>query len=132
MIGLDTNVLVRYFVKDDLAQWKKAARFIAARCSSENPGFIDRIGLCELAWVLARGYGYGRADIGRLVGQLLATEELLLEDEEIVRAALQSYQGSSIEFADALMAKVNLAHGCEATATFDRRAARREGFVRVF
>lgn len=131
MIGLDTNVLVRYLVKDDIAQWEKATRFVAARCSSDNPGFVDRIALCELTWVLARGHRYGRADIGRVVGQLLASEELVLEDEEVVRSALRSYEASVIEFADALMAKVNLAHGCEATATFDRKAARQDGFIKV-
>ncbi|MGD0026454.1 MAG: type II toxin-antitoxin system VapC family toxin [Xanthobacteraceae bacterium] len=131
MIGLDTNVLLRYFVKDDLAQWEKATHFIAARCSSENPGFIDRVALCEMLWVLSRGHGYSRPDIVRVIQQLLATQELLLEDEELVRSALQSYESSRIDFPDALIARVNLARGCEGTATFDRKAARYDGFIRV-
>jgi predicted nucleic-acid-binding protein len=131
MIGLDTNILLRYLVKDDLAQWEKATRFIASRCSIENPGFIDRIALCEMVWVLTRGHGYGRADIVRIVSQLLASQELLLEDEDLVRSALQAYRASSIDFSDSLMAKVNLAHGCDATATFDRKAAKIEGFMHV-
>jgi predicted nucleic-acid-binding protein len=131
MIGLDTNVLLRYFVKDDLLQWEKATKFVATRCTSDNPGFVDRIALCEMVWVLSRGYGYGRADVARVIGHLLTTQELLLEDEGLVRSALQSYEKSGIDFPDVLMAKVNLARGCEATATFDRKAARAEGFLGV-
>ncbi len=131
MIGLDTNILLRYFVKDDLVQWKRATHFISTRCTAENPGFIDRIALCEMVWVLTRGYGYGRTDIVRIVGQLLASQELFLEDEKLVRSAVQSYDGSNIDFPDALMAKVNLARGCDATATFDRKVAKLDGFIGV-
>jgi predicted nucleic-acid-binding protein len=131
MIGLDTNVLLRYFVKDDIVQWEQPTRFIATRCTVENPGFIDRIALCEMLWVLTRGYGYGRADVAHVVGRLLASRELVLEDPDIVRSALQHYERSGIDFADALMAKVNCAHGCEATATFDRKAAKGDGFIPV-
>jgi predicted nucleic-acid-binding protein len=131
MIGLDTNVLLRYIVKDDLAQWERAMRFISAQCTSKSPGFIDRIALCELIWVLARGHGYGRSDITRVIEQLIASKELVLEDEELVRLALHSYADSGVDFPDALMAKINIAHGCEATATFDRKAAKLEGFISV-
>lgn len=131
MIGLDTNILLRYIVKDDVEQWEKATRFIETRCTGDNPGFVDRIALCEMAWVLSRGYRYGRSDIARVIAHLLASEEVILEDEELVNSALASYQRSNIEFSDALMGRVNLARGCEGTATFDRKAARHEGFIRV-
>jgi predicted nucleic-acid-binding protein len=131
MIGLDANVLLRYFVKDDPVQWERTTRFIAAQCTEENPGFIDRVALCEMVWVLSRGHGYGRADIARVIRQLLATQELLLEDENLVRSALRTYEGSSLDFPDALIGTINLASGCEATATFDRKAARNDGFVLV-
>jgi predicted nucleic-acid-binding protein len=131
MIGLDANVLLRYFVKDDTKQSAQATHFISTRCSPENPGFIDRVALCEMVWVLTRGYGYRRSDIARVIAQLLTTQEMLLEDEELVRGALQRYEGSSIDFPDALIGEVNRARGCEATATFDRKAAKLNGFVSV-
>lgn len=84
-----------------------------------------------MVWVLTRGHGYGRDAIVRVVTQLLASKDFLLEDEELLRLALPSYEHSNLDFPDALMSKVNLAHGCEATATFDRRAARAKGFVSV-
>jgi predicted nucleic-acid-binding protein len=131
MIGLDTNILLRYIVKDDLEQWGKATRFIGTRCTSDNPGFVDRIALCEMVWVLTRGYRYGRAEVARVIEHLLASEELLLEDGELIRSALTAYERSNMELSDALMGRVNLARGCEGTATFDRKAARQEGFIRV-
>jgi len=131
MIGLDTNILLRYIVKDDLQQWERATRLIGARCTSDKPGYIDRVALCEMVWVLSRGYGYDRAGIARVIGHLLASAELLLEDGELVSSALTAYEKSNVEFSDVLMARVNLARGCEGTATFDRKAAKQEGFIRV-
>jgi predicted nucleic-acid-binding protein len=131
MIGLDTNLLVRYFVEDDPVQTKQAVRFINKRCTSNEPGFVDRVALCELVWVLSRGHGYRRSEIARVIEELLASQDLRLEDHEAVRAALRMYRDSGIDFADALIGQVNRARGCEATATFDRKAAKLHGFVLV-
>ena len=131
MIGLDTNILVRYVTEDDPIQTEQAAQFIEARCSPADPGFVDRVALCELVWVLSAGYGYERAAISEVVAGLLASRDLRCEDPEQVEAALAAYRVHGIDFSDALIAKVNRARGCEATATFDRRAAKLSGFLRV-
>jgi predicted nucleic-acid-binding protein len=131
MIGLDTNVLLRYFVKDDPFQSERATRYVATHCTRENPGFVDRVTLCEMVWVLSRGYKYPRSEVASIVGQLLATEELLLEDQQLVEAAVWRYRATNIEFPDALIAAVNRDRGCEATATFDRKAGKLDGFVLV-
>lgn len=131
MIGLDTNVLVRFFVSDDLAQSERAARFIESRCTIEHPGFVDRVALCEMVWVLSSGYGYGRREIGRVVEELLASRDIVLEDHDAVRRASRAFESGVADFADALIGLVNRAHGCEATATFDRKAARLDGFVAI-
>src|SRR5262249_20087751 len=129
--GLDTNVIVRLFVEDDPDQARAARSFVASRCSPASPGFIDRVALCELVWVLSSGQGYGRAAIVDVVETLLASQDLRLEDDALVRLAVRDFQSSSADFTDVLMGHVNRARGCEATATFDRRAARRDGFLRV-
>ncbi len=131
MIGLDTNVLVRYFVADDPAQSARAARFIESRCTMDDPGFVDRVALCELVWVLSSGYGYGRAEIARVLDALLASRDIVLEDHEAVRGAARAFERGAADFADALIGLVNRARGCAATATFDRKAARLAGFVAV-
>lgn len=131
MIGLDTNVLVRFFVADDRAQSERAKRFIESRCTIDDPGFVDRVALCEMVWVLSSGYGYGRAEIARVVDALLASRDIVLEDHEAVRGALRAFERGVADFSDALIGLINRARGCEATATFDRKAARLDSFVAV-
>jgi predicted nucleic-acid-binding protein len=131
MIGLDTNVIVRLFVEDDPNQVRSARNLVARQCSPENPGFIDRVALCELVWVLASGHEYGRAAIADVVETLVASRDLQLEDHDLVRLTLKDYRASNVDFADILIGHVNRARGCEATATFDRKAAKLSGFIRV-
>ena len=131
MIGLDTNVLARLFVDDDQIQTQKAREFVAARCTSGDPGYIDRVALCEMVWVLSGAYGYGRAAIADVIEKLLAAPDIELEDHDVVRAALETFRNRGVDFADALIGEVNRARGCEATATFDRRAGKLGGFVRL-
>jgi predicted nucleic-acid-binding protein len=131
MIGLDTNVILRCFVDDDPGQARTARQFVAERCTQENPGFVDRVALCEMVWVLSRGYRFDRKRIADIVATLLASGDIVLEDRGAVRAALQTFVSRNVDFADALIGEVNRAHGCEATATFDRKAAKLDGFVSV-
>jgi predicted nucleic-acid-binding protein len=131
MIGLDTNVLARLFIDDDPAQARSARSFVAERCNKQNPAFVDRVALCELVWVLMDSHGYGRAEIAHVIRRLLDSEEIVLEDAEAVSEALSIFSSRSVDFADALIGVVNRARGCEATATFDRKAAKLDGFVRV-
>jgi len=131
MIGLDTNVLARLFVEDDITQAHLAREFVATQCTQQNPGFIDRVALCELVWVLSSVHGYRRAEIALVIEKLLSSRDLILEDEGAVRAALQTLKSRTVDFTDALIGEVNLSHGCDATATFDRQAAKLNGFIRV-
>jgi predicted nucleic-acid-binding protein len=131
MIGLDTNVLARLFVDDDAAQARAARRFVADQCSPQNPGFVDRVALCELVWVLSGVHGYERSAIAGVIEELLASRDIHLEDDDRVRAALRHFAGRGVDFADALICEANRARGCDATVTFDRKAARLEGFVLV-
>ncbi len=131
MIGLDTNVLVRLLVADDPDQTARAQRFIAARCTRKSPGFINCIVLAELVWVLARAYGYSRASIADVVEDLLSGDDRVVEHHDEVRAALADYRSRRVDFIDAVIFRINRARGCEATATFDQRAAKLTGFVAV-
>lgn len=131
MIGLDTNVLARLFVEDDVQQARQAREFVAARCTRQNPGFVDRVALCELVWVLSSVHDYRRAEIAPIIEKLLSSRDLIVEDEAAVRAALRTFTSRNIDFADALIGEVNRVRGCEATATFDRKAAKLDGFVSV-
>lgn len=131
MIGLDTNVLIRAFVIEDGAQSALARRLIAKQCSASDPGYVNCVVLAEMVWVLEAVYGYGRQAIAGAVAQLLTAEDIVLEHAQAVRAALLVYPVHAADFADALVARINHAAGCSATATFDRKAAKLDGFVLV-
>jgi predicted nucleic-acid-binding protein len=131
MIGLDTNVLVRLVVGDDPRQTYRAKRFVSRHCTPDSPGFIDCVVLAELVWVLASSYGYARSEIAAAVEGVLGGGDRVVEHHDAVRASLEDYKAGRADFAGALIARVNRAYGCEATATFDQKAAKLDGFVQV-
>ena len=126
MIGLDTNILIRYIVQDDAAQAAAASALIENECSSENPGWVDCVVLCELVWVLESAYGYTRATVVEVLRTLLTSAELRVETPDMAWSAVRSYQSAGAGFADCLIGLRNRQAGCPMTATFDKRAARLE------
>ena len=131
MIGLDTNVLVRLITADDPVQTEQAALFLRDRCTSDNPGFVNCMTVVELLWVLREAYGYSRADIQSAMEALLANASLAFESREQIEAALLMHKATGCDLADALIGEVNRTRGCEATATFDRRAAKLKDFTLI-
>jgi predicted nucleic-acid-binding protein len=128
VIGLDTNILVRYFTEDDPAQARRAARLIEQRLTADAPGHVSCVALAELVWVLTRSYRSSRETIVEIVDGMLASPALAIEHKTAVRRALQDYRQAGADFSDCLIAHVNADAGCEATLTFDRAAAKRNGF----
>lgn len=107
MIGLDTNVLVRYIVQDEPAQAAIASEFIEKHCTESAPGFVNNIVLVELVWVLERGYGYDKTAILSVLKQMAATTELNLENVESVWQAIKVFESGNVGFADCLIAVVS-------------------------
>jgi predicted nucleic-acid-binding protein len=131
MIGVDTNILVRILTADDPEQTELARRYLEENCSASRPGLVNSVVLTELVWVLGSLYGYARSNIVLALESLLSNGKLAIESREQVQAAVLTYKRVNCDFIDALIGEINLARGCEATATFDRRAAKLKGFVRV-
>lgn len=128
MIGLDTNVLVRLVVNDDPKQVAAATRFIAQNCSPDDPAFINNSVLCELVWTLERAYGFARAEIAKAMAAILGNGIFAVESAQRVTSALARYSRQSADFADLLIGGTNLERGCRFTVTFDRKAAKLDGF----
>jgi len=124
MIGLDTNVLVRYLAQDDPAQSARATEIIERRLSEENPGFVSVVAMAETVWVLDRAYGLSDEDIAAAIERMLQADVLLVEDEQEVFAAMSALKDGRGSFADALIGALGAAAGCSATLTFDRKAVR--------
>ena len=128
MKGLDTNILVRHLVRDDPEQTRHAHRFITQELTRENPGFINRVVLAELVWVLQSGYEYPKAAIIEVLENVLRTSQFFIEDLAAARSALRLYQEKNADFADCLVGVLNHDSGCDRTVTFDRAAARLDEF----
>ena len=127
MIGIDTNVLVRYFAQDDARQGATARRFIEQHIGPDRPGYVTLVALVELVWVLRSSYEATREEIIRVVEQMLAHTALLIQDANAVWLALDEYELSSADFSDALIVALGQNEGCSHTVSFDAKACRIEG-----
>jgi predicted nucleic-acid-binding protein len=128
MIGLDTNVLVRYIMQDDLKQSPLATRLIESR-SIESRGFVPLVSVVEIFWVMSSAYELDRGQLIAALEGLLRTKELVVERAEIVWKALRIFQSANVDFADCLIERSAAAAGCEKTMTFDRGAAKSAGMT---
>lgn len=128
MIGLDTNILVRYFMRDDPGQAAAAKRLVDEASSRGERLFINRIVLSELTWVLAKPYRRGRVEIADAVERILITTQFEVEGKDAVWEALRSFRGSSADFTDCLIGASNSATGCTTTATFDKESGKLKAF----
>lgn len=131
MIGVDTNVLVRYLVRDDQRQFEAARRLINREDGANEPTMISLVVLVEAEWVLRSRYDLNKADIAAAFSALLDTADLVFEDEPTLEHALYMWKVSRADFADCLINARHQRLGCRATATFDARALKMEGFVAV-
>lgn len=130
MIGIDTNVLLRWLldIEADAAQRRIVARFMA---TTEDRIYISVPVLMETIWNLRRRYGVDRDGVVALVRTLLSSGQIEMSEDRAVRAALDQFARSSCDFADLLIAALNRAAGCSTTLTFDRAAARLDGFTAI-
>jgi predicted nucleic-acid-binding protein len=124
VIGLDTNVVVRYLTQDDPAQAALANRLIEESLSPDHPGFVSSVVLVELVWVLESGYRCDRAQISEVLNKLLRSRQIVVQSAEVAWQAARAFSAGKADFADYLIERTGNAHGCERTVTFDRSAAR--------
>ncbi|MFQ5742439.1 MAG: PIN domain-containing protein [Acidobacteriota bacterium] len=120
MIGLDTNVLVRYLTQDDPAQSKKATRILETEAAQGNSFFLTSIVMCELVWVLGEAYGYSRSETLTALERILRTAQFEFEDKDQLWQALVDYRGGKADFSDYLIGRLGKQSGCEKTLTFDK------------
>ena len=129
MLGLDTNVLVRFLVRDHEAQFERARRLIKREIGAQEKVLISLLVLLETEWVLRSRYGLQKNQIADTISGLLDATELELEDEPSIEEALYLWKDSAADFADCLIGAHHRRLGCRATATFDARAVKLPGFV---
>jgi predicted nucleic-acid-binding protein len=126
MIGLDTNVLVRYVAQDDSRQSPKATRLIES-LTVDAPGYVGLISLMELVWVLTGCYASSKKEICEVLETLLRTKEIIVAHADTVWKSLRLFMEGNADFADCLIERSANEAGCSFTSTFDRNAARHCG-----
>jgi len=128
VIGLDTNVIVRYITQDDARQAAAASKLFERVLTVERPGFVGLITLCELVWVLADCYDADKDRIVTVVEGLLGSRQLVVEEAEVVWKSLRAWDKSAADFSDVVVGQLLVGRGCEKVVTFDKAAARLPGF----
>jgi predicted nucleic-acid-binding protein len=128
MIGLDTNILVRYLVRDDSLQTGKAVELLERRLTEQQQGFVSLVVMVETVWVIERSYGFADHEIAAAIERLLRVDTLIVENERAVFSAMVALKNREGAFADALIGELCARAGCLRTLTFDRKASRLPGF----
>ena len=131
MIAVDTNVLVRFLVRDDEAQFARASALFERAQRADDSVFVAEIVVCELVWVLQRAYRVPKAEIAAALVELVRARHVELESPERVERAIAAYEGGRGDFADYLIREQARAAGCDGVATFDTQVVKESGFVKA-
>jgi len=129
MLGIDTNILVRFLVRDDESRFEKARRLIRREIVAGRRVFVSQLVLLETEWVLRSRYGLRKSELIEVVSGLLDANDVQLEDEPAVEEALFVWKDKPVGFADCLIGARNKRLGCSVTATFDVKASKLQSFI---
>ena len=128
MIGIDTNILLRYLAQDDPVQSPQATKIMSQLFTEDCPGFISLVTIAETEWVLRSIYRLPDNAIAGVLEQILLTETLSVQNEREVFTAMVALRTGEASFDDALIGALGAWAGCSTTLTFDRKAARLREF----
>ncbi|MHB8255350.1 MAG: PIN domain-containing protein [Acidiferrobacter sp.] len=129
MLGIDTNVLVRFLVRDDEAQFERARKLIKREVSAGRRVFVNQFVIMETEWVLRSRYAVPKSQVIAVLSGLLDAADVQIEDEPTIEQALFTWKDAAADFADCLIGAKNRRLGCQATASFDSKASKLPDFV---
>ena len=130
MIGLDTNVLVRYIMQDDPRQSARATALVES-LDIDRPGFVGLVSVIELYWVLTSCYHLTNDQVKQALDALLRTKQIVVDRSDQVLRALRVFDAGKADFADCLIERIAASAGCEQTMTFDMNAAKHAGMTLI-
>jgi predicted nucleic-acid-binding protein len=128
VIGLDTNVLVRYITQDDKKQ-AALANALIENLDDASPGFVTLVTVVELSWVLESAYNFTRQQFAEVMQTLMTVDIIKIDRAAVVASAVRVYAASKADFSDCLIERLSASAGCERTMTFDKAAAKMAGMV---
>lgn len=130
MIGLDTNVLVRYIMQDDPKQSPKATTLVES-LDDVGSGYVTLVSIVELVWVLGASFELTRAQVAQALDGIIRTKQFKIENADQVIRALRVFKGGMSDFADCLIERSANSAGCEKTLTFDVKASKHAGMTLI-
>jgi predicted nucleic-acid-binding protein len=130
MIGLDTNVLVRYIMQDDPKQSLKATKIVES-LEGVGSGYVTLVSMVELVWVLSASFELTRSQVAQALDGIIRTKQLQVESADQVIRALRVFKVGKSDFADCLIERSADSAGCEKTLTFDVNASRHAGMTLI-
>lgn len=128
MIGLDTNVLVRYIAQDDVVQSPLATKYIESFIKKDEYLMVNHLVICELIWVMKKCYDSSKNVIIKVIETILSTDIFEIPNSQVIRQSLKDYKKGNADFADYVVGRINKANGCEQTITFDKKASSSDTF----
>ncbi|MGE7415595.1 PIN domain-containing protein [Methylobacterium tarhaniae] len=128
MIGIDTNVLLRYALDDDAGQSPRAAALLERDERLSEPAFVNLVVLLAFVWTVLRQDGFEKADVIAMLGKLLASRRIVFADHSAVAAAVETWRTGKAGFQDYLIGCLNQERGLRTTFTFDAAAAKHPTF----
>jgi len=120
MIGLDTNILVRFLIDDDKKQAKKVYSLFKNHETDKTELFVPFVVILELIWVLDSAYNISRADILESISDLLLMPILKFERQSSLQQFVSSAQQNKYDLSDLLIAHSAKHQGCQKMITFDK------------
>jgi predicted nucleic-acid-binding protein len=129
MIGLDTNVLVRFLVEDDEEQCRRATRLIADAVERKEDLFISDLVMCETVWVLTSAYRFSRAEVAEVLSRFLRAKQITFASSDRLARTLDAFRNGSGDFADYLIREHAASGGCTTVMTFDKPLLKERGFT---
>jgi predicted nucleic-acid-binding protein len=129
MIGVDTNVLLRFALQDDAKQSRAALAFLEDVVRAEEPAMISPVALVEFVWTLMRRYRFVKDDVIELLDALAESGRVVYSDDALISSCVDQWRHGEADLPDYLIAALNLQAGARTTLTFDKRAALEPGFT---
>ena len=127
MAALDTNILIRYIVRDDEKQFAQATKLIRSAIRAGETLYVPVTVLLEVEWVLRTSYTLSKAEVIAAISRLLSASELSIANETAIESALNLYQNHSADFSDCVHIALSHVAGESPLWTFDKAASKVKG-----
>ncbi len=129
MRGLDTNILIRFLVRDDIKQAEKVFTLFKQAESKRHLFFISNFTVIETVWVLSKLYKCSNKDISNTFNVLLSIPIINFESENLLKEFIILAEKTNLDLADLLIGLSGSYNNCKETITFDKKAAKSDLFI---